>query len=164
MSVITLFSGAFCQEESVIQELKTRAVHRLVTEKEIVARASALSGMTEEAIAGAFKARVSIFNRFTHERERAVAYLRMAMADALADDHLLISGFTGLLIPKAVSHALAVCLISEMADRVRNCKNGSRFRRRMRFPPFENAMRTRLPGCGWYAIKRNPGTVPLTTS
>ena len=40
----------------------------------------------------AFAAKTSIFNRFTHEKERAVAHLRLALAQLLADDMLLITG------------------------------------------------------------------------
>jgi CheY-like chemotaxis protein len=74
--------------------------------------------MSESKIRGAFSAKTSLFNRFTHEKERAVAHLRMAIAEVLKEDGLLIPGFTGLLIPRSINHVLPVCLIADIRSRV----------------------------------------------
>ena len=80
MPVITIFSGNFCNEEPVIQEILTQTDYRLLTDKDIVSRASRMAGIPETKIQRAFSAKTSVFNKFTHERERSIAHLRLALA------------------------------------------------------------------------------------
>jgi two-component system response regulator CpxR len=117
MSVITIFSGTFCNEDSIVREVIGRTGYKLVAEKELVAEASKVSGMAENKIKGAFSAKTSVFNKFTHEKERSTSYLRLCLAKILFSDNLLIAGFAGQLIPKNISHVLRVCLIADMKFR-----------------------------------------------
>ncbi len=118
MSVITVFSGTFCKEDSVVKELPSRTGFELVTDDEIVREASELSGMEESKIARAFSAKTSVFHKFTHEKERSIAYLKLALAGVLSKDRLLVQGFVSQLIPRKVSHVLRVCLIADIKSRV----------------------------------------------
>jgi len=118
MSVITIFSGTFCNEDAVVRALGAQTGYRLVSDTELVAAASRQSGIPEAKIERAFSARTSVFNKFTHERERSMAHLRMAMARALAADNLVIHGFAGHLIPREISHVLRICLIADLKARV----------------------------------------------
>ncbi|MFH1124856.1 MAG: response regulator [Pseudomonadota bacterium] len=117
MSVITVFSGTFCKEEGVVKEVSFSVGCRLITDEEIVAKASATSTIGETKIRRAFSSKTSVFNKFTREKERSIAHLRLALAETVSADNLLISGFVGHLIPKEVTHVLRVCLISDMRFR-----------------------------------------------
>jgi CheY-like chemotaxis protein len=117
MSVITIFSGSFCREEQVCREVQSRTGSPLFFDKEVVAEASRLSGIPEARLDRAFSARTSVFNKFTHEKERSIAYLKLAAAGLLSREDLLISGFSGQLIPNEVSHVLRACLIADMKFR-----------------------------------------------
>ncbi len=112
MPIITIFSGGFCQENPVVQEVIARSGYRQITDDEIVAAASRLAGIAESKIIRAFSARSSIFNKFTIEKERSRAYIKLAVADAISNDNAVITCFSGQLIPAAVSHTLRVCLIA----------------------------------------------------
>jgi two-component system response regulator CpxR len=118
MPIITLFSGDFCKKDSVLSELLSRTGYKLFNDKDIVAEAVRISGMAEEKIKRAFSAKTSVFNKFTHEKERSLAYLKLALAQKLSQDHLLIDGFSALLVPKEIIHVLRVCLIADMKFRV----------------------------------------------
>lgn len=118
MSHITIFNGIFCREAAVVREVVDRTGCKLVTDEDLVANASKLSGLAESSIERVFLAKTSVFNKFTHERERCVASLRLAMAEMLSDDSLLILGFAGQLVPREISHVLHVCLIAEMQFRI----------------------------------------------
>ena len=83
-----------------------------------ISKAGTLSDLSESKIAKALSAKPSVFNQFTHERERSIAYLKLAVAETLTEDNILISGFTSLLIPPAIEHVLRVCLIADMKYRV----------------------------------------------
>ncbi len=119
MSVITVFNGLFSEAGVVIKRVVDSTGYRIVTDQEVVATAAELSGMSEEKIARAFQAKASVFNAFSHEKERAVAWLRLAMATKLMnEDKLLFSGFAAQLTDPAIDHVLKVCLISEMKERL----------------------------------------------
>ena len=118
MSVITIVGAAFSKKSVVSEEISANTGYRHLPLAEIVAGAVRSSGMSEAKILAAFAAKTSIFNRFTHEKERAVAHLRLALAQLLADDMLLITGPVSFLIPEKITHALRVCLVAELKYRI----------------------------------------------
>jgi len=118
MPIITIFSGGFCQENPVVQEVTARTGYRQITDDEIVGAASRNATMPESKIKRAFSAKSSVFNKFTLENERSLAHIKLAVADAISDDNALITCFSGQLIPAAVSHTLRVCLIAPQKFRI----------------------------------------------
>jgi two-component system response regulator CpxR len=118
MPVITVFSGTFCDDEPVLQALLQQTGYKLVSDADLVAEASQLSTIPETKIDRAFSARPSVFNKITHERERSIAFLRLALARMQDEDNLIICGFGGHLIPRDLSHVLRVCLIADMKSRI----------------------------------------------
>jgi len=117
MPIISIFSGSFCLGEEISQGLVDRTGYRLVSDDDIVRRASELSGVSNEKVARVFSAKTSVFNSFTRERESSIASLRCALAERLLDDCLVVDGFCSHLIPTAISHALQACLISDLKTR-----------------------------------------------
>ncbi|MEW6745978.1 MAG: response regulator [Planctomycetota bacterium] len=117
MSIITLFSGSFCREEQVVERVLSATGYTPLGDEEIVEAACRLSGFPRGRIERAFSAKTSVFNAFTHEKERSIAFLRLALAGKLSTEGLLIRGFAGLLVPREVSHALRVCLIADLKFR-----------------------------------------------
>lgn len=118
MALITLFSGSFCDEDLVVQAIISRTGYRLIADKDVVAEASRRSEMAESKIMQAFSAGTSVFNKFTHEKERSIAFLKLSLAAMLPDDRALITCFCGQLIPKTVQHTLRVCLIASPKHRI----------------------------------------------
>jgi len=118
MAIITIFSGSFCNENPIIEEVTSRTGYKLITDNDVVAEAGRLSGMEESKIVRAFSARASVFNKFTNEKERSIAFLKLAVADMIPDDNILVTCFCGQLIPQTVSHTLRVCLIASLNHRI----------------------------------------------
>ena len=118
MSVITLFSGIFCNEEAIVRDVVDSTGHRLITDDMVIAGASELSGIKESKIKKAFSSKTSVFNKFTHEKECSIAYMRLALARKLDHESIIVSGYSGLLIPETISHVLRVCLIAKTAFRL----------------------------------------------
>ncbi len=118
MSVITIVGAAFSNKSAVIKELTATSAYQPLDLKKIVAGAVASSGMSESKILGAFSAKASVFNRFTHEKERSVAHLRLALASLMTEDQMLITGPVSFLIPDKISHVLRVCLVAELKFRI----------------------------------------------
>ncbi len=121
MSVITIFSGTYCRQDEIVSRVLERTGFEAVPENDIVARAAELAGLRAEKIVRAFWARASVFNCFTHEKERAVAALRLAVAERLCADRLLMTGFAVMLIPHQIRHVLRVCLVAERRARLAWC-------------------------------------------
>jgi two-component system response regulator CpxR len=117
MSIIGIFTGTFCREEPVLRELQKNTGYELVIDKDIVKKVSAQTGVAEGKIERAFSAKTSVFNNFTHEKERSIAEMKLAVAEILGQDNLIISGFSSQLIPRQITHVLRVCLIAEVKSR-----------------------------------------------
>ena len=118
MSIITVFTGKYCNEELAIKEILEKTGYKYLTDSDIAAKAGRLSDLPESKILKAFSVKVSVFNQFTHDKERSIAYLKLAVAETLTEDNLLINGFTSLLIPAGIAHILKVCLIADMKYRL----------------------------------------------
>ena len=118
MPVITIFRGTFCEGDPVVQSVLKETGYRLVLDQDIVSEASRASNLGDAKVSRAFSARTSVFNKFTHEKERSIAHLRLALAELFSRDNLLIDGFVSHLVPRKVSHALRVCLIADIRFRV----------------------------------------------
>lgn len=123
MSVITVCNALYCNEELIIPQLAAKTGYRLVNDSEIVALAGKLSGIAPDRINRAFSAKTSILNPLTHEKERSVAYLRLATAEVLAESNLIIHGFCSHLIPPTITHILRVCLVADMAYRIKQAES-----------------------------------------
>jgi CheY-like chemotaxis protein len=102
MSVITIFGGTYCNQDDVVQAVQAKTGYNQITDINLVTDAS----------------RLSVFDRLGHEKRRAIAYLKLALAQTLAKDHLIIDGFSGQLIPQRITHVLRVCLIADMKYRI----------------------------------------------
>jgi len=118
MPVITVFSGTYCHDEPVLQALLRHTRYTLVSDMDLVAEASRLSSLPEHKIERAFSSRTSSFNKITHEREKSIAFLRLALARMQSMDDLIFTGFVGQLIPRYLDHVLRLCLIADMNNRV----------------------------------------------
>ncbi len=118
MSILTVFTGIYCNEELSIKEILNKTGYKYLTDSNIVSKVSRLSDIPESKVLKAFSAKASVFNQFTREKERSIAYLKLAVAETLTEDNILINGFTSLLIPTGIAHVLRVCLIADMKYRV----------------------------------------------
>jgi two-component system response regulator CpxR len=132
MPIISIFSGGFCQEGPVTEEVIALTGYRHITDDEIVAEASRRSTLAETKIKRAFSSKTSVFNKFTLEKERSLAFLKLVVADLIATDNALITNFSGQLIPKTVSHTLRVCLIAPQNTE-------------LPLPPSNRACRKKMP-------------------
>lgn len=117
MSTITIFNGVFSNETAVVDQLRPATGFTVYTDRDLVNRAVGISGLSDAKLFRAFSDKPSVFNNFTHEKERAVAALKQATAELLIEDNLLIHGFCAHLIPQTVNHVLRVCLIADVTYR-----------------------------------------------
>ncbi len=124
MTAVSIFSGICCGEKSIVTRLVSDTGYKLMNDSDIVSEASTLSGIPPQKVKRAFSAKTSVFNKFTHERERSIAYVKLALAQILSEENLVIRGFISHLIPKEITHVLRVCLIADMAFRIQTAIHG----------------------------------------
>lgn len=118
MPIITIFSGRFCEMDSVVKAVVNSTGFRHITDDNIVIEASRRSSMPESKIKRAFSTKTSVFNKYTMEKERSIAYTKLVVADLATDDNVLITNFSGLLIPETVKHTLRVSLVASNSYRI----------------------------------------------
>ncbi|ADH87169.1 response regulator [Desulfurivibrio alkaliphilus] len=115
---LAVFSGDFCRGDEVLAALRQDTGCRVVDDRVLVKEAARLSGMSPGAIERAFSAKDSVFEKFTHEKGGALAWLRRALAEQLGSSGLLLAGNVAHLLPREISHYLRVCLIAELPFRL----------------------------------------------
>lgn len=117
MSVITLFSGSFCHGEEVARAIVEKLGCKLTDDQTLIEETSKRFGIEESKLFKAMAGKTSVFNKFTHEKERCLACLKMALAELLKQENLLYCGFAGHMIPGDISHVLKVCAIADIKYR-----------------------------------------------
>ncbi|MBF0550137.1 MAG: response regulator [Deltaproteobacteria bacterium] len=118
MSIISIFSGTYCQADQVAQKVAETFGYKLIDDATLVADAAGRFHISESKLWRTINGKVSVFNKFTHERERCAADLKVVLADLLKTDGLVLHGFLTHFIPREISHVLKVCLIAETPFRV----------------------------------------------
>lgn len=119
MPVITIFHGSFCSADEVAERVTADLGYALIDDRAIMAEASKRFQIEENKLTRAMAGKVSVFNKFTHEKERSLACLKVVLADWLRQDNLVIFGFLGQVIPRDISHVLKVCVIAELKHRAK---------------------------------------------
>ena len=120
MAIIKLFSGSHCLKKEVAQNIIETTGYQKITDQNVVQASAKLSNMSETKLLRAFSARASVFNKFTREKETAVAYLKLALSGILDKSEFIISGYSGLLLPRKINHAIGICLIADLKSRISN--------------------------------------------
>ena len=121
MTLISTFSGVYCNIDPVLAALSKRTRYRKILDADIIAEAHQAFDTPKAKLEMAFSSDHSAFNRFTHEREYCIAQIKYAVArQVLEAGGLLIHGFAGQLISKKIDHNLRVCLIADMKYRIAN--------------------------------------------
>lgn len=121
MPVVSIFSGIFCHAEPVADALRKTTGYALLTDNDIVERASALSSIPEKRLWRCFTGRSSVFNPFTRELERSLSWLKLGVAEHLQETSIILNGYISHLIPPEITHVVRVCLIAETPYRISNC-------------------------------------------
>ena len=118
MSVVTIFSGSFCGAEEAAQLVAGELNAKLMRDEDIIGLAGKAGKLSASILRRAMFGRPSIFNQFSHERERAVSQMKLAVAKLLTEEErLVIIGLSSQLASPGISHVLSVCLIAEAKHR-----------------------------------------------
>jgi CheY-like chemotaxis protein len=120
MAIIKLFSGSHCLQGEVVKNIIETTGYQKIGDPDVVQASARLSNMSEAKLFRAFSAKTSVFNKFTREKETAVAHLKLALSRLLDKNELIVSGYSALLLPRKISHAIGICLIADLKSRIAN--------------------------------------------
>lgn len=117
MAVISILSGAYCGEGTVVPALANELGYELIEDR-LLEESSRRYKVPIEKLSQSFGGPDPLFNRFTHEREKHISYIRIVLAELIQPDNVIIHGCAGQLLPRTMSHVLRVCLIANHDHRI----------------------------------------------
>ncbi len=117
MPVVNVFCGSYCGAEQVVRGVIERTGYKYLDDSTLAAATGKRFNTEENTIRKALRGKASIFDKFTHEKDRSLAYFRRVLADSLKEDDLLLFGICGLMVPRTISHVLNVCMIADIRYR-----------------------------------------------
>ncbi len=118
MTVVALFSGSYCDEDTILSRVAAELGYRAVG-SELFASVAASHRVPEDRLVQAVQGTSSFFGALRRDRARNVALVRLAVAELVRQDNVVVHGFATHLIPKTVPHVLRVCLAANRDYRVR---------------------------------------------
>ncbi len=130
MAIITIFSADFCKEKQLINALSGKTGFKLTSVDQILSEAATLSGMDKAKVKKALSFKTSVFERFTHEKQFALAYIKLVLSKMLmvsAGRDLILNGYATQLIPREITHFYRVGLISDMQSRIKEMRKTDKF-------------------------------------
>ncbi|MBU0960848.1 MAG: response regulator [Proteobacteria bacterium] len=119
MSSIALFYSIFIEEKEIREQLAAASGFSVVQDTEIINEVCQKHGISQDKVERALYGATSVFNKFTLERERIVAFLKESMAEHLKNTGVIYSGSISLLVPAQVSHVLRVGLFDKTSSRIK---------------------------------------------
>jgi two-component system response regulator CpxR len=117
MAVIALFGGSYCHADEIADQTSRELGYPLLDER-VFEEASRRSGVSPEELRNSLLGRASFMGKLTHAREKHTAHVRLALAELIQSDNVIVRGCVGLLVPRTIGHALRVCIIANQDFRV----------------------------------------------
>ena len=118
MSIITISRGSYSKGKEIAEKVATKLGYECVS-RDILLEASEQFNTPEIKLVRALHDAPSVLNRFSHGKERFVAYIQEALLTHLQRDNVVYHGLAGHFFLDGVSHSLKVRIISDLHDRVK---------------------------------------------
>lgn len=116
MAVVTIFSATHCGADEVASAVaESLGLERIETK--LLEETSRRFEVPKDKLVRTMTGPAPFWNNFTREREKNVARLRAVLSDLVAEDKKLLHGYAALLIRRAFSHLLRVCLVANFPYR-----------------------------------------------
>lgn len=117
MSIITI-SRSFCSKGKVVAEKVAQAMGYECISREVLLEASEQFNVPEIKLARAIHDGPTIYDRFSHGKERYIAFIKSALLNRLKKGDIVYHGLAGHFFIQDVPHILKVRLLEDMESRV----------------------------------------------
>jgi two-component system response regulator CpxR len=118
MAIITFFSGAYCHGDEIAEQVGRKLGYRIIDEQ-LMEDTTRRFDIPREKIERGLMGQESFLSKFTHEREKHLADLKIVLAELVQSDNVIIRSCAGHLIPRTIGHILRVCVIANHDYRVK---------------------------------------------
>ena len=89
MSILNIVSGSYCHCENLVKSIVNRLGYTYLEDSQILAETEKQYSVSVKKLYRAMYHKPSIFNSFTHEKERNIAILKKLLAESLISDRLV---------------------------------------------------------------------------
>ena len=118
MAIITISRGSYSRGKEIAEKVAERLGYSLLS-RDILLQASEEFNIPEIRLVRALHDAPSVLDRFSHGKERYVAFIQQALLEQVQGDNVVYHGLAGHFFLRGVSHVLKVRIIADMEDRVR---------------------------------------------
>jgi len=125
VAIIAIFSGTYCNGDEIARKTAESLNYQRI-ETKLLEETSKNFRINKEKLTRSITGPLPVFNRFTREREKNVACLKVVLAGLIQVDNQLLYGYTGHLLPGSIPHVLKVCVIANFDYRVKQVMQAER--------------------------------------
>ena len=116
MAIITVISASFCHGDEIVSQVTDQLGYDRLDDK-ILTTAADKFGQDVDKLRHSLNGTGPFKFRQSKDRDRLLACLEVALAEALQQDDGVIVGMAGFLIPNNIAHILRVCLVADLSYR-----------------------------------------------
>lgn len=118
MSIITISRGSYSKGKEVAEKVAQELGYECIS-RDILIEASHQFHIPEIKLVRAIHDAPSVLDRFTHGKEKYIAYIRSAILEHMKKDNVVYHGLAGHFFLQGIPHVLKVRIIADLACRVR---------------------------------------------
>jgi cytidylate kinase len=118
MSILTISRGSYSRGKEVAEKIAQRLGYECVS-RDVLIEASDEFNIPEIKLVRAIHDSPSVLDRFTHGKEKYVAYIRAAVLKRVLKDNVVYHGLAGHFFLQEVPHVMKVRIIADFEDRVK---------------------------------------------
>jgi cytidylate kinase len=118
VAIISISRGSYSRGKEIAEKVAARLDYSLLS-RDILLQASEEFNIPEIRLVRALHDAPSVLERFSHGKERYVAFIQQALLEQVQGDNVVYHGLAGHFFLRGVSHVLKVRIIADMEDRVR---------------------------------------------
>lgn len=118
MSIVTISRGSYSRGKDVAEKLAKRLGYECLS-RDILLEASDEFNIPEIKLVRALHDAPTVLERFSHGKERYVAYLRSSLLNHTCKDNMVYHGLAGHYFLRDISHVLKVRILANIDDRVK---------------------------------------------
>ena len=117
MAIITISRGSYFRGKEVAEKLAEKLGYQCIS-REILLEASQEFNIPEIKLVRAIEDAPKILERFTHEKEKYVTYIRAALLKHARRDNMVYHGLFGNFFLQDIPHVFKVRIVGDMETRV----------------------------------------------
>ncbi len=117
MPIVTISRGSSTMGKVVAEQVAKKMNYRLIS-REVLLDASSRFNVPEIKLEKAIHDAPGILERYRHNKQSYVAYIRSALVERVVDDNVVYHGLAGHLLLKGIPHVLKVRITADMEKRV----------------------------------------------